>query len=109
MFTNISAQEAYSFLKRYKNNPDFMVIDVRTAPEYMEERIDDALNLDLYSDSFEKKIGELDKNKEYLLYCESGNRSEIAAQMMARLGFVKVNNLEGGILAWQDGGLPLKK
>ena len=42
------------------------------------------------------------KNDEVVLYCRSGNRSGIAAQILEQMGFENVKNLTGGMLAWQQ-------
>ncbi len=42
------------------------------------------------------------KNEEVVVYCRSGNRSGIASLVLEQLGFKNVNNLTGGMLAWQD-------
>ena len=42
------------------------------------------------------------KHDEVVIYCRSGNRSGIAAQILEQLGFENVKNLTGGMLAWQQ-------
>ena len=41
------------------------------------------------------------KDKEVIVYCRSGNRSQIAGMIMETAGFSKIVNLAGGMLAWQ--------
>jgi len=41
------------------------------------------------------------KNDEIIIYCRSGNRSGIAANMLGALGYKNVKNLVGGMLDWQ--------
>ncbi len=41
------------------------------------------------------------KNDEIIIYCRSGNRSGIAANMLEALGYKNVKNLVGGMLDWQ--------
>ena len=41
------------------------------------------------------------KEEEIIVYCRSGKRSGMAAQLLAQSGFANVRNLEGGMLAWQ--------
>src|SRR5919197_3446968 len=48
-----------------------------------------------------------DRSQRVLLYCRSGNRSGKAAEEMAELGYEDVANVSGGILAWQEAGLPV--
>jgi sulfur-carrier protein adenylyltransferase/sulfurtransferase len=48
-----------------------------------------------------------DRSQRVLLYCRSGNRSAKAAEEMAELGYTNVGHVGGGILAWQEQGLPV--
>lgn len=73
------------------------LIDVRTKEEYDQSHIENAINIDIYSPSFEGKITELDKTKSYLVYCTSGSRSMHAVMFMRKNGFENVENLGGGI------------
>ena len=69
------------------------MLDVRTAEEYSAGNIPNSINVDVLSPDFKSKIDLLDKNKEYLVYCRSGNRAAIASSIMATNGFVKIYNL----------------
>ncbi len=82
-------------------NDDDVIIDVRSEQEALEGMIEGALLMDIYDPNFGNKVAELDKNKNYFLYCRSGNRSGMAAQMMESMGFRNVTNLEGGMLEWK--------
>jgi len=62
--------------------------------------------MNIYDPSFAEDIQLLDKNKNYYLYCRSGNRSYHAGRMMVQSGFNKVYNLSSGILDWDE---PLEK
>jgi sulfur-carrier protein adenylyltransferase/sulfurtransferase len=48
-----------------------------------------------------------DRSQRVILYCRSGNRSGKAAEEMTELGYENVASVEGGILAWQEQGLPV--
>src|SRR5258707_2998138 len=48
-----------------------------------------------------------DKSARTLLYCRSGNRSGIAAAQLQAMGYTNVASVAGGILAWQEQGLPV--
>ena len=58
---------------------------------------------------FSDEIQKLDKTKPYLVYCRSGRRSAAAMQQMKDAGFTNVTNLDGGIMGWQNAGLPVEK
>jgi rhodanese-related sulfurtransferase len=88
--------------------PDGLVIlDVRTPEEYAEARIEGATLLDFYRPDFAERLAELDRDVPYVLYCRSGNRSDQAFAMMRDLGFTSVQDVDGGIVAWMDAGLPV--
>ena len=49
----------------------------------------------------------LDPDGRVIVYCRSGVRAALAAQTLQELGYTDVANLDGGIAAWKDAGLPL--
>ncbi len=107
--TDISVDEAKALIEQNKDNPDFVILDVRTPGEYQSGHIAGAVLLDYYSADFKNELAKLDKNKIYLVYCRSGNRSRKAAQVMKELQFTKVYNMLGGVIAWQNKEYPLVK
>lgn len=85
-------------------NPDVVVLDVRTASEYAEGHLVGALHIDQgQSDFMEKAKAALPKDKRVAVYCRSGRRSANAAGKLAAEGYQCVN-LKGGILAWKEAG-----
>ena len=82
----------------------YTVIDVRTQEEFSEGHIQDAILINFYDPNFKTKIGELDKNGKYLVFCRSGNRSGKAVLLMNQMGFKDALNIAGGIIAWQKAG-----
>ena len=86
---------------------DLVILDVRTPEEFDEGHIDGATMLDFYRADFGAQLATLDPDAPYVLYCRSGNRSGQARAMMAELGFSTVDDIDGGILAWQSAGLPV--
>jgi NADPH-dependent 2,4-dienoyl-CoA reductase/sulfur reductase-like enzyme len=70
-----------------------IVLDVRTEKEFNDGHIEGAINIPV--DSLRERIGELDKNKEILEYCQVGLRGYVAARILDQKGF-KVKNLTGG-------------
>lgn len=69
-----------------------IIIDVRTKGEFEKEHIDGALHHDIM-DMMEGIFPDIDKNKEISLYCESGNRSMMAKNLMEDAKFTKVIDL----------------
>ena len=84
------------------NNDNAIIIDVRTEDEFNDGFIKNAINIDIFKgQGFIYKIEELDKSKNYYVYCKAGSRSEQACNIMNQLGFDKTFNLIGGIMQWQ--------
>ena len=106
---DVGAQEAFELIQRNQGNSDFLIIDIRTPEEFDEGHIEDALNIDFYSDTFKKDLDELDKGKTYFIYCRSGNRSGRTMPIMKELGFKEVYNLSVGIKEWIAEGFPVVK
>ena len=54
------------------------------------------------------RLSEIPTDKEVVVTCRSGNRSSQVATFLRDQGFTNVHNMEGGILAWQQAGLPVE-
>ena len=106
---DIDVQESFDLIQRNQGNPDFMIIDVRTPEEFAEGHIENAINIDFYSQTFEEELDRLDRGKAYFIYCRSGNRSGQAREIMKAMGFTEVYNLSAGIVDWISAGLPVVK
>ena len=86
------------------NNPNVVVLDVRTADEFREGHLQGAMNIDQAQSDFIVKAKEaLTTDRTIAVYCRSGRRSASAAERLAAEGF-KAVNLKGGILAWKEAG-----
>ena len=88
------------FEQKFSQDPDAVLLDVRTVAEFRSKRIPDAINIDVMGTDFPEKIAELDKTKTYFVYCRSGGRSGHACSVMSGEGFM-VFNLAGGISNWR--------
>ena len=106
---NITPEDAYILIQENKDNLNFVILDVRTPEEFLGEYIENAINLDYYSDTFRNDLKKLGKDKTYLMYCRSGNRSGSALNIMKELDFREVYNMLGGIIKWKSEGLPTTK
>lgn len=107
--STITPQGAYNLIQGNTANPDFVILDVRTPDEFNSGHIAGAINLDYYSPEFKANISKLDKDKQYLVYCRTDNRSTSAVRSMLELGFKEVQNLTGGITQWIQDGYPTIK
>ncbi len=90
------------------NPPDgLVVLDVRTPEEFAEGHLEGAVLVDFYDADFAEQLAALDTEAPYLVYCRSGNRSGQALDVMEQLGFASAVDVDGGIVAWTDAGLPV--
>lgn len=78
---------------RIELTPAARLIDVRTPAEFTEGHVQGAVNIDVSADDFGSRIATLDKETPYSIYCRSGNRSAVAAEIMRNAGFVNVVDL----------------
>ncbi len=106
---DITSQETLTLIQNSQNNPDFVIIDVRTLAEFADGYIENAINIDFYSPTFQDELDSLDKNKTYLIYCRNGSRSGSTLDIMAELNFREVYNILGGMIAWDAEELPTAK
>jgi rhodanese-related sulfurtransferase len=91
------------------NDPNAILLDVRSAFEFKGDKIKGAQNISVSSPDFNARIDNLDKNKTYLLYCQHGPRGKEAAKIMKDKGFQHVYNLSGGMEEWKYYNKPVVK
>ena len=85
-----------------ENDKDAFLLDVRTPEEVEEGYIPGATSIDIYlGQEFLDEVEKLDKDKNYYIYCRTGNRSGQACAIMNGLGFANTYNLLGGINEWE--------
>ncbi len=96
-FANVSPKEFSALM----DDPDVVILDVRTPGETAGGTIAGAVEMDYRDPGFPAKVAELDKEKTYLVYCAVGGRSGGACELMSAAGFGKVYNLAGGYTAWK--------
>ena len=103
---NFENADVNSFAKLIEE-PNIVVLDVRSAAEFAEGHIEGAVNIDQAQDVFIAKAkAALPASKTIAVYCRTGRRSANAAGKLADAGF-KCVNLKGGIVAWQDAKMPV--
>lgn len=87
-----------SDLKRELNDKNKQYIDVRTPGEFKGRNIKGFKNIPLHQLS--SKANELSKDKEVVVICQSGMRSNKATKVLRKQGFKQVTNVKGGMSAW---------
>lgn len=104
---DVTVHEAAFLIEKNLGNADFIILDVRTPEEYAQGFIAGSVNLNTRDPGFSDRLGPLDRNREYLLYCATGIRSAATMSLMEEMGFTKVYSMEGGISAWITAGYPV--
>ncbi len=88
---------------------DALLIDVRTPAEYASGHVDGAVNLPLNRFVQEYAGVAPDKDRQIILYCQSGGRSGQAAQFLLQRNYKKVvNGISAGVVALQK-NLPIRR
>lgn len=78
------------------------LVDVRTPAEWEGGTIKNAIKINVTAPDFEEKaLKTLSKEEPIYLYCRSGGRSLIAADILLKKGY-EVYNVEGGYLKWKE-------
>ena len=86
---------------------DVVLIDTREPHEYQEAHLEGGKLVPPGLLADEIASAAPDKSARTILYCRTGNRSAIAAAQMQDLGYEDVASMAGGILLWQEQGLPV--
>ncbi|MCK5828337.1 rhodanese-like domain-containing protein [Candidatus Bipolaricaulota bacterium] len=103
----ITNQQSANVITALKDDPGFVLMDIRTSAEVESEHLSGAIELDFYSDTFEDDLASLPRDRIYLIYCRTGNRTGQAFQVMEELGFEQVYDMGGGISQWMAAGYPI--
>ncbi|HAD06290.1 MAG TPA: rhodanese-like domain-containing protein [Anaerolineaceae bacterium] len=80
------------------------VLDVRQPEEWNELHVPGATLIPL--DQLASRVNEVPKDKEVVVICRSGNRSQAGRDILLQAGFEKVTSVSGGIIAWRNAGYP---
>lgn len=107
--TGVTDVDATGFLAAAAQ-PGVVVVDVRSPQEYAEGHLPGSVNISVEAPDFAERIAQLDPSTQTLVYCRSGRRSTIAADLMAQAGFTNVVNFSsGGAADLAAAGAPLVK
>jgi rhodanese-related sulfurtransferase len=101
---SISARDAKALLDSNKN---VYLLDVRTPEEYSQGRLAGSVLIPI--GEFERRIGEVPKNRTIVVYCAAGPRSKSAASLLAQRGYKDVYNMTDGIVGWYRNGFPIQR
>ena len=97
----ISVSEAY---EKYKQGAFF--IDVRTQEEWNEFHAPNTSLVPL--DQLSARLNEIPKDREIVVVCRSGNRSQQGRDILLNAGFTNVTSMQGGLSDWRAAGYPIE-
>ena len=107
----LSVQQLYAGLTKSPSfrEKGFVLIDVRTVEEHAGGYIPGTdFNIDFREmQTRHREIG-ANQNDHIVVYCQSGHRSNIAAEALADLGYRNVYNVDGSMNAWVEAGYPVE-
>lgn len=107
IYTKINTDQGLQLINDNKTNPNFVIVDLRRPEEYKEGYIPAAINVNFYASDFKAQLARLDRNKKYMIYCRTDNRSLKSLAIMQQLNFKEVHCMLGGINQWMDEGKPI--
>lgn len=99
-----------ALMQRIEAGHEQLILDVRSPEEYAEGHVPGAINIP--HDQLNSRVAEIGshKNKEVVLYCRSGKRAAMAADILHSAGFSKLLHLEGDMYGWSGNHkLPVAK
>jgi adenylyltransferase/sulfurtransferase len=85
--------------RRIDAGEDVQLIDVREPYEYQIAQIGGKL---IPQNDVPQRLAEIDRDREVVVHCKSGGRSQRIAEFLKQSGYPRVANVAGGILAWSD-------
>ncbi|MEC2071969.1 rhodanese-like domain-containing protein [Alkalihalophilus marmarensis] len=86
-------------LRKELTRKDVQLVDVRTQGEFSGRKIKQAKNIPLHE--LKGHHNELSKDKEVIVICQSGMRSNKACGTLKKLGYSNITNVKGGMSAWR--------
>jgi rhodanese-related sulfurtransferase len=104
---NISTQQARDLISENIQNPDFIIIDVRTPDEFAAGHLSNAVNIDYFSADFDTRVSDLDRKRVYLIHCKSGARSTQAINIFLNQNFESIWHMQNGFNEWNSLGYPV--
>jgi rhodanese-related sulfurtransferase len=110
----ITAEELHAEMEK---NRTHVIVDVREPGEYQSLRISGAMPVprgilepavDLGNPQRNQALANA-RGEKVVLYCSTGGRSALAADVLQKMGFTDVESLAGGITNWKNTGYPIEQ
>lgn len=107
----LSVQQLKSGMEKTSpsSHKGFILVDVRTAEEHASGFIPGTdLNIDFREIQYRHRELGANLDDHIVVYCQSGHRSNIAAEVLTSIGYKYVYNVAGSMNAWQEAGYPIE-
>ena len=104
MGSNVPVVDVKQAAEMQEGETNALIIDVREPNEYTQIRATGAVLLPL--GQLSGRVSDLPRDRELLMMCRTGGRSQNATRYLQSQGFENVTNVHGGIVAWHNAGLP---
>jgi phage shock protein E len=104
-YSTVDVQTAYDQLSA---NADAQLVDVREPDEWESTGVPPGALLIPLGEIEQRALAEVAKDRPVYVICRTGNRSRTASEALIGLGYTEVYNVDGGITAWRDAGLPVE-
>jgi adenylyltransferase/sulfurtransferase len=99
MRNGIPQMSVQEYKRRRDAGEELFLLDVREPVEYQIAQMGGHL---IPLSELQQRVRELDPQREIVVHCKVGGRSQMAAEFLAKNGFKKLHNLAGGIAAWSN-------
>ena len=99
--STVSVREAYELAQK-----GAFVLDVRTVEEWNEFHAPDSTLIPL--DQLPSRLNEVPRDRQIVVVCRSGNRSQQGRDILLNAGFVQVTSMAGGLNEWRASGFPIE-
>lgn len=92
--------------QKIDNQEDITILDIRDKDNYDKTHIKNSINIPF--EEVADRIKELPRNKELIVYDETGNRSKLLVESLTKKGFTQAINLINGYTEWQNKSYPIE-
>lgn len=96
-----------TFKTKVINHVSVQLVDIRTPEEFYSGHIENAININYFSEQFKDSISLLQTKIPVYIYCRSGKRSSKSVKVFKAVGFDSIYQLNGGLLNWKKSGFKI--
>lgn len=96
-----------TFKTKVINDVSVQLVDIRTPEEFNSGHIENAININYFSEQFKDSISLLQTKIPVYIYCRSGKRSSKSVKVFKAVGFDSIYQLNGGLLNWKKSGFKI--